>query len=71
LQHEHAKPGHMGAADMEAMHRVMEFLVRLLADPQVEARIHGTPRLHELWQDAELQRMIRLMRRMHPEEGGS
>jgi hypothetical protein len=65
-QREHAEHGHMDASDMEAMHRAMEFLVRLLADPQVESRIHATPRLHELWQDPELQRIIQMLRRMHP-----
>jgi hypothetical protein len=70
-QHEHAEHGHMDARDMEAMHRAMEFLVRLLADPQVESRIHATPRLHELWQDPELQRIIEMLRRMHPPRDGS
>jgi hypothetical protein len=56
-----------GPGDME-MHRAMEFIVRLLSDPQVEARIHADPRLHRLWEDPELQRHLEMMRQMHPPE---
>jgi hypothetical protein len=64
----HAMPGMrpgLGMADRE-MHRAMEFIVRLLSDPQVEARIHADPRLHRLWEDPELQRHLEMMRQMHP-----
>jgi hypothetical protein len=47
------------------VHRAMEFIVRLLADPQVQARIHATRRLHELWSDPAVQRHLDMMRRMH------
>jgi hypothetical protein len=63
--------GHEGhrAHEMEAMspemHRAMEFIVRLLADPQVDSRIHATPRLHQLWADPAVQRHLEMMRRMH------
>jgi hypothetical protein len=53
------------------MHRAMEFIVRLLADPQVESRIHATPRLHELWEDPALQRMLQMLRRMHAPDAGA
>jgi hypothetical protein len=62
-------PPHMGhhehgAMDTE-MHHVMEFIVRLLSDPQIEARIHADPRLHQLWADPEVQSLLEMMRRMH------
>jgi hypothetical protein len=62
------RPGHempgMQAMSPE-MHRAMEFIVRLLADPQVEARIHADPDLHRLWADPDVQRHLRMMRQMH------
>jgi hypothetical protein len=68
---EHAGHGQMHSDDMEVMHRAMEFIVRLLADPQVESRIHATPRLHELWEDPALQRMLQMLRRMHAPDAGA
>lgn len=47
------------------MHRTMEFIVRLLADPQVEARIHANPRLHEIWSRPAVQEYLRMIRQMH------
>jgi hypothetical protein len=41
------------------------FLVRLLADPAVEARIHGDARLHALWSDPDVQRLLADLRRRH------
>jgi hypothetical protein len=64
----HATPGMQpGAHDMTdmEMHQAMAFIVRLLSDPQVEARIHANPRLHELWADPEVQQHLEMMRRMH------
>jgi hypothetical protein len=61
----HAGHGGHDAADAD-MHTVMEFVVRLLTHPQVEARIHADPRLHELWSDAAVQRQLEMMKRMHP-----
>lgn len=56
------------------MHRAMEFILRLLADPQVEARIHADPRLHEIWMRPAVQQHLRMMREMHgggaPAPGG-
>jgi hypothetical protein len=74
-----AQPGHDDHAghaghDMQGMtpemRRAMEFIVRLLADPQVEARIHADPRLHRIWTDAAVQRHLQMMRQMHPPGGG-
>jgi hypothetical protein len=68
-----AAPG-MGMGMMGgAMHQAMEFVLRLLSDPQIEARIHADPRLHELWSDPALQRQLEMMRRMHgtPPAGGA
>jgi hypothetical protein len=59
------QPGAHGMADRE-MHRAMEFIVRLLSDPEIESRIHADPRLHRLWEDPEVQRHLEMMRRMHP-----
>jgi hypothetical protein len=63
-----AQPGHDGhatpAMDPE-MHQAMEFIVRLLSDPRIEARIHADPRLHQLWADPEVQQHLQMMRRMH------
>jgi hypothetical protein len=57
-----AAPDAHAQHDESAMRVMAEFITRLLADPQVEARIHATPRLHELWTDAALQRHLRMMR---------
>jgi hypothetical protein len=63
------RPGHdeprMQEMEMEAMHGAMEFIVRLLADPAIAARIHADPRLHQLWADPEVQRHLEMMGRMH------
>ncbi|CAN5567945.1 hypothetical protein BH24GEM3_BH24GEM3_16770 [soil metagenome] len=63
-----AQPGHDGhatpAMDPE-MHQAMEFIVRLLSDPRIKARIHADPRLHQLWADPEVQQHLQMMRRMH------
>jgi hypothetical protein len=56
----HAMPGMT-----PEMHRAMEFIVRLLADPQVEARIHADPRLHEIWSRPAVQEYLRMIRQMH------
>jgi hypothetical protein len=44
------------------MMQAMEFVLRLLSDPEVESRIHANPRLHELWSDPEVQRHLQMMR---------
>jgi hypothetical protein len=59
----HAMHGMQGMSS--EMHQAMELIVRLLADPQVEARIHANPRLHQLWADPEVQRHLEMLRRMH------
>jgi hypothetical protein len=73
----HATPGHEGHVGHEMqgmspeMHQAMEFIVRLLADPQIEARIHADPRLHQLWADPEVQRHLQMMRQMHGPGAGA
>jgi hypothetical protein len=47
------------------MRRAMEFVARLLADPQVDARIHADPRLHEIWARPAVQQYLRMLREMH------
>jgi hypothetical protein len=48
------------AGDADA--KALELLVRLLADPQVEARVHADPALHRLWSDAAVQAALRRLR---------
>jgi hypothetical protein len=48
-----------------AMHRATEFIVRLVADPQVDARIHADPRLHEIWARPAVQQYLQRLRQMH------
>jgi hypothetical protein len=59
-------PGGTGAATPGATSRMtpatVDFVVRLLSDPQVEARIHSDPRLHRLWSDPEVQRRLAELR---------
>jgi hypothetical protein len=65
---QHAAPAPAPAAEHEmtpAMQRAMEFIVRLLADPQVEARIHADPRLHEIWARPAVQQYLQRLRQMH------
>jgi hypothetical protein len=64
----HEMPGMQGMSP--EMHQAMEFIVRLLADPEVEARIHSDPRLHGIWADPEVQRHLEMMRRMHGGDRG-
>jgi hypothetical protein len=60
--HEHgASPGEPDPG----MHALMGLVVRLLEDPEVEARIHAVHDLHEAWEDPDVQRHIDMMRRMH------
>ena len=39
-----------------------DFLLLLLSDPSVEARIHADPRLHRLWADPDVQRRLQELR---------
>jgi hypothetical protein len=68
--------GGMGSMDHGAMQgsgaaatdsaQAVEFVVRLLSDPEVEARIHSDPRLHQMWSDPEVQRRLAELRRNQP-----
>ena len=49
--------------------QAIDFVVRLLSDPAVEARIHQYPELHSLWSDPEVQRRLAELRRS-PGAGG-
>ncbi len=46
--------------------RAVEFVVRLLSDPAVEARIHAYPELHTLWSDPEVQQRLVELKRSAP-----
>lgn len=46
--------------------QALDFVVRLLSDPEVEARIHSDPRLHQLWSDPAVQRRLAELRRGQP-----
>lgn len=50
------------AASPEDRRRAVEFIVRLFADPAVEARIHADPELHRLWSDPDVQRRLAELR---------
>ncbi|HEX6372440.1 MAG TPA: hypothetical protein VF006_26200 [Longimicrobium sp.] len=56
---------HGGAAAADSA-QALEFVVRLLSDPEVEARIHSEPRLHQLWSDPQVQRRLAELRRTQP-----
>jgi hypothetical protein len=56
---EHAEHGAAAASDSA---QALDFVVRLLSDPEVEARIHTDPRLHQLWSDPEVQRRLAELR---------
>ena len=66
----HAQHDQMQHESMSSMHAAMELIVRLLTHPQIEARIHADPRLHQLWSDPQVQRQLELLKRMHPPGGG-
>jgi hypothetical protein len=51
-----------GAAAASDGARALEFVLRLLSDPEVEARIHADPRLHQLWSDPDVQRRLAELR---------
>ena len=51
----------------EERRQAIEFAVRLLSDPAVEARIHSDPELHKLWSDPEVQRRLSELRRAQPQ----
>ncbi|MFL5537532.1 MAG: hypothetical protein ACJ8J0_00985 [Longimicrobiaceae bacterium] len=46
--------------------QAVDFVVRLLSDPQVAARVHADPELHRLWSDPEVQRRLAELRRGQP-----
>ncbi|HST58475.1 MAG TPA: hypothetical protein VLK84_07305, partial [Longimicrobium sp.] len=54
-----------GAAASDSA-QALDFVVRLLSDPEVEARIHSDPRLHQFWSDPEVQRRLAELRRGRP-----
>lgn len=58
--------GHGGGTAAADSAAALDFVVKLLSDPQVEARIHQDPRLHELWSDPEVQRRLAELRRTQP-----
>lgn len=54
-----AMPGTPAAVAMtEERRQAVEFIVRLLSDPSVAARIHADPELHRLWSDPDVQRRL-------------
>ena len=57
---------HGGGAPAADSAQALDFVVRLLSDPEVEARIHSDPRLHRLWSDPEVQRRLAELRRTQP-----
>ncbi|MEX0911796.1 MAG: hypothetical protein WD031_00080 [Gemmatimonadota bacterium] len=45
----------------------MEFIVRLLSDPEVASRVHSDPELHRLWSDPEVQARLGQLQQTHPQ----
>jgi len=62
---DHEGMDHEAAGDSA---RVLDFVVRLLADPAMEARVRADPRLRPLWSDPEVQRRVAALRRTDPGE---
>ena len=62
----HAMPGMGAGADAAERAQALEFIVRLLAKPEVQARIHADPELHRLWQDPAVQARLRELRTTEP-----
>ncbi len=62
----------MGGAipSTEERRQAVEFMVRLLSDPQVEARIHSDPELHRMWSDQEVQARLKALRQQQPRRRG-
>ncbi|CAN5682791.1 hypothetical protein BH23GEM8_BH23GEM8_02590 [soil metagenome] len=54
------------SANAEERMRAVEFMVRLLSDPQVEARVHSDPELHRMWSDPDVQARLRELRQTQP-----
>ncbi len=54
------------APSAEERRQAVEFMVRLLSDPQVEARIHSDPELHRMWSDPEVQARLKALRQQNP-----
>ena len=52
----------VAGATEEDRRQAVEFIVRLLSDPSVEARVHADPELHRLWSDPEVQRRLAELR---------
>ena len=74
MEPDHSMPmeGTQGAAaetTIEANRReAMEFIVRLLADPEVASRVHSDPQLHQLWSDPEVQARLSELQQTHPQQ---
>jgi hypothetical protein len=51
------------AAKSEAR-QAIEFVMLLLSDPEIEARVHADPKLHRLWSDPAVQRCLETLRRL-------
>jgi hypothetical protein len=57
------------SATAEDRRQATEFIVRMLADPAVEARIHADPALQKLWTDPDVQRRLAELRRAQAAKG--
>lgn len=56
----------MLAGTPEQRAQAVDFIVRLLSDPAVEARIHTSAELHTLWSDPEVQKRLAELKRRPP-----
>jgi hypothetical protein len=60
---------HGEMAPEPGMRRAMAFVVRLLADPHVQQRIHAVHELHEAWEDPAVRRHLEMMRERTTDNG--
>jgi hypothetical protein len=67
--HDPARHEHEAMRQDPGMRAAMAFVVRLLADPQIQHRIHVVPEFHDVWEDPGVQAHFQMMRRMHGAEG--
>ena len=60
----------MGMADTADQEQAVDFIVRLLSDPAVAARVQTDPDLRRLWSDPRVQARLRVLRQTQPQQPG-
>lgn len=57
--------------DADDRRAALEFIVILLSDPEVAARVHADPALHLLWSDPEVQARLQELQQLNPQSGSA